>query len=274
MTQGLIALDIDGTLTGRDHLVPHEVVDYLHHLFDEGWKIVLLTGRPLSYARHGIANFNFPFYLAVQNGADILEMPTGKLAQRSYLDMEAVYSIDKLHDEYLIYSGFEGGDFCYYQPKRFSQEMLKYLKKLEKLSNSPWQPIEHLDISQTHFPLIKCIGHRKDLEPVQQKLSECSNIAAALINDPVSDGFYDLILVNHVDATKGCALKRIQKYLGISGPVIAAGDDENDVPMLRVADIAIAMGTAPEHVLKEGDIIAPPATEMGIIPALTQAINE
>ena len=163
MTKGLIALDIDGTLTGKDHLVPHEVVDFLHHLFDEGWKIVLLTGRPFSYAKHGIANLNFPFYLAVQNGADILEMPTGRLAKRAYLDMETVRILDELHDEYLIYSGYEGGDFCYYQPSRFSDEIRDYLKKLEKLSNAPWKVIDHFNIEQTSFPLIKCIGHRDNL---------------------------------------------------------------------------------------------------------------
>jgi hydroxymethylpyrimidine pyrophosphatase-like HAD family hydrolase len=55
--------------------------------------------------------------------------------------------------------------------------------------------------------------------------------------------------------------------------VIAAGDDNNDVSMFLAADICIAMASAPEHLRNAADIIAPKASEMGIIQGLQQAIN-
>ncbi|MCB1117940.1 MAG: HAD family phosphatase, partial [Chlamydiia bacterium] len=69
--QGLIALDIDGTLTDGSRLIPDQVVNYLHGLHDSGWQIALITGRMYSFAKRAIANMNFPYYLGIQNGADI-----------------------------------------------------------------------------------------------------------------------------------------------------------------------------------------------------------
>ena len=73
--KGIIALDIDGTLTADIHCIPNEVARYLEHLEFEGWKICLITGRPFSLANHAVEDLTFPFLLAVPNGAVMLEMP-------------------------------------------------------------------------------------------------------------------------------------------------------------------------------------------------------
>ena len=56
------------------------------------------------------------------------------------------------------------------------------------------------------------------------------------------------------------------------GKVIAAGDDYNDEPMLEAADIKVVMATAPADLLSKADIIAPAASEDGIICGLEAAI--
>jgi len=275
MKRGLIALDIDGTLTGSQHLIPLEVITYLHALYDDGWCVVLLTGRMLSFAQRAIQDINFPYYLAVQNGADILEMPHKKLATRAYFGLDIVEKLDHLYQnlpsDFLIYSGYESGDFCYYRSKKYPASMTSYLEKLASLSDAPWQDCPDFSLEQKSFPLIKCVGFYDDLKKIEEKLT---GVTTALISDPISDGYYHLILVTHADATKGRALRRIQSYLEVQGPVIAAGDDVNDVPMFKEADVAIVMETAPKDVLNYADIIAKPSTELGIIPALKTAISK
>ena len=269
-TQGLIALDIDGTLTAQDHLIPNEVIEHLYHLNKNGWQIALITGRPYSFARRSLENFNFPFLLAIQNGADLLEMPAKKLFQRTYLPADILKGLDA---NCLIYSGFDSGDFCYLCPDRFPQEMQNYLKKLETLSDAPWKCTETFDFEDEQFPLIKYIGSKKDIEQLCQKLKSNTSISATMVTDPVSEGLYHLLLLTHAQATKGKALRRIADSLNITYPIIAAGDDGNDVPMLEEADIAIVMENAPQYVLDHGDIIAKPSTELGIIDALNRAIK-
>lgn len=125
--QGLIACDIDGTLTDGTHLIPDQVVDYLHELHDAGWQIALITGRMYSFAKRAIANVNFPYYLGIQNGADILSMPDEKRVDRAYLDSSVLSSLDQLYEDvdsdYLIYGGYEKGDLCYWRPERFPQQI-------------------------------------------------------------------------------------------------------------------------------------------------------
>ena len=275
MKQKLIALDIDGTLTDKNHLIPPKVNTYLHKLYNEGWNVVLLTGRPFSFAKYAIQNIDFPYYLGLQNGADIIKMPEKRLAKRAYLTFETVKTLDDLYQDlpsdFLIYSGYEAGDFCYYRSKRFPATMASYLEKLKKLSDAPWRDWSDTQLDQNEFPLIKCVGFKDELESIEKKLQD---VATSLIVDPVSAGYYHLILVTHTEATKGHGLARIQHYLNIDGPTIAAGDDMNDIPMLEKADIAIAMSTAPTPVLEKGDIIAAPSTDLGIIPALQQAIEQ
>ena len=78
--KGWIALDIDGTITDATHHAPKEVVDFLHSLVDCGWEIVLITGRTFSFCHFVVRELDFPFYLGIQNGADILLMPKKSLS--------------------------------------------------------------------------------------------------------------------------------------------------------------------------------------------------
>ena len=55
--------------------------------------------------------------------------------------------------------------------------------------------------------------------------------------------------------------------------LIAAGNDENDISMLKLANVRIVMEDAPKHVLKHADIKAKSASKNGIIAALEKAIN-
>ena len=43
--KGIIALDIDGTITVEHHSIEPEVVRYLSGLAAEGWKMIFITGR-------------------------------------------------------------------------------------------------------------------------------------------------------------------------------------------------------------------------------------
>ena len=63
---------------------------------------------------------------------------------------------------------------------------------------------------------------------------------------------------------QGTGLARAADRLGIPREeVIAVGDGENDIPMLRWAGLGAAMGNAPEAVKAAADIVIPPCGEDG-----------
>ena len=276
--KGWIALDIDGTVTDKLHTVPDDVREYLKGLALEGWRIMFITGRIFSLAYSALQTLDFFHYLALQNGADILELPSKRLVSRSYLSRDLLTSIEEAYfgmkEDFIIYAGYDEGDFCYYRPKKFSQNMLNYLQILQSLSWTPWKPVSSFDqIIQSQFPLVKCFGKKEAMQEIYSRLVKLPTLHATMIRDNVGPDLY-LILVTALEATKGHAIDRIVALEDGKGPIIAAGDDFNDIAMLKKADVRIVMETAPEEVRNEAHIIAPPAAHSGIIEGLKKALQE
>lgn len=275
--KGWIALDIDGTITDQKHHIPKEVVEYLTTLQREGWQIIFITGRTLSFASAALASFSFSCFLAIQNGSVLLSMPEQAVIEKSYLPSSIVPVLEKVYleqlEDFIVYAGFEKGDFCYYRPGHFSKELLNHLEVIKELSSEPWQAVKVFNFSKEDtFPLIKCLGSYEAMNALNHLLKAVEGIAVSMIRDPLQENTY-LNLITAVQATKGNVLKKVMQKKGLFGPVIAAGDDFNDISMLECADVSIVMQTAPEKMLKMGDIIALPAKDLGIINALGEAIE-
>lgn len=274
---GWIALDIDGTITDETHHAPPQVVEFLHSLEKKGWELVFITGRTFSFGYSVVKNFDFHYYLAVQNGADILYMPSKDLVARHYLNDQVIPLLEEAYrgekEDFLLYAGYEHGDFCYYRPYRFSPKLKQHLEKLKTLSPEPWKAVEDFDFEHgLSFPLAKCFGTKEAMQRVQKILSAHTNISATMIRDPLAEDLY-IILVTAKQATKGDALNVIQSALGDGGPIIAAGDDLNDISMLDVADVKIVMASAPQQMHPMATILATHGKEHGIIDALKQAVE-
>lgn len=280
MGKGWIALDIDGTLVEGLRPIPVPVMQYLERLHHSGWKILFITGRAFAFAERDLRPLNIPYYLAVQHGADILHMPTKTVFEERYLESEVLHHIEKAFRKesggYIVYAGFAKGDFCYYRPDHVTEILTPYYERLRSFSTVPWQAVKSFDELQgVRFPLAKCFGSEKTMHKVKERLAEIPGLEVVVIKEPVDDNLY-LGLITDKEATKGKALHRVLVKAGRKKGerIIAAGDDRNDVSMLREADVRIVMGTAPSDVLAEGDIIAESAAKMGILGALAEATGE
>jgi len=278
MSIGTIALDIDGTITGKDHLIPSGVALYFKSLHQEGWQFIFVTGRPLAFALMSITKLEFPYLLGLQNGADLLEMPSKKRIHRAHLTIDVVLAIDKLcqqeekDTDFVLYAGYEKGDLCYFRPHRFSPERLAYFKEVERLSALPWQGVESFErCGQSTFPLMKYVGSKEQLTSLEEKLKVIKGIKTTLISDPISREFF-LLLITESQADKGEVVKKCLDLYQLKRPLITGGDDNNDIPLLKVGDVRIAMDGSPLPLQKLAHIIAPPADQMGIIDAIEEAI--
>lgn len=274
---GVIALDIDGTLTARDHLIPAVVVRHLNELARDGWQLLFVTGRTFSSAYGILKDFRFPYYFSVQNGAMTLLMPEGRIIAKKYLDRSIFLAMDAVCREeatdYVVFGGYENKDDCYYRPKRFSTELLHFIEKRIYFFKETWYPLDSYDsLPIVDFPSIKCFGTYEPAKRLCQKIEEKLNLHVPLIRDPF-DQTYFVVQATYPNINKGSAVKDILSRMQWTGPIIAAGDDNNDLPMFDVAHIKIAMATAPAEVLARADIIAPASDEQGIIKGLEIAIE-
>jgi Cof subfamily protein (haloacid dehalogenase superfamily) len=271
--KGIIASDIDGTLTDSSHIIPKKVANYLEELHQKGWAICLITGRMFSFAKDSVVHLNFPYFLALQNGAEILSMPERKILFQHFLTKKDLLEIqaicEKEHDEdFLLYAGYEKGDFCYYRTSRFSPSILFYLEKLKQTASKPWQEVVSMkEVSQDAFPLIKYLGKKDELKKIEEKLKKHDRFSLSTLIDTLDKSLYILLITSKL-ANKGEAIRFLINTMKWKGPVIAAGDQSNDIPLFLEADYSIAMEDGDEELKRYADIIASSASEMGIIPAL------
>lgn len=273
--KGWIALDIDGTITLDKYSVPQPVTDFLRGLSEEGWKVAMATGRPFAFASMALSKFDFPFIFLPQNGSVALEMPGQQLLFKRYLSSSVVPWLEEAYEgidtDFVIYAGYEKGDFCYWRPKRLSPEDHRYLEDLQKRQRESWRAVDRYE-GLSDFPLIKCFGTEMQMEKVAHRLKRSGKFQVAKIRDPFVEGKF-LLLVTDILASKGESLKGVFSRFGRGDHVIAAGDDENDLSLLEVADTKIAMHHAPEILQKNAHFIAPPTKDQGIIQALKMALR-
>jgi Cof subfamily protein (haloacid dehalogenase superfamily) len=86
-----------------------------------------------------------------------------------------------------------------------------------------------------------------------------------------SKAHYVEIVPENVD--KGKSLQKLGEHLGISrDEIMAFGDGENDIEMLKFAGIGVAMGNADDRVKESADYVTDSVDDDGIIHAL-KALN-
>lgn len=277
--QGVIALDIDGTITHQIHSIPAEVVAKLEELHQQGWSLLFVTGRPFSWAYKALKVLKVPYVLAVQNGAIALEIPQLKILSRRYLHhsmvekMNAIIQGEELFD-FILYAGYEYGDVCYYRRDRFSAEALDYYDRRRKALDEAWVDVLDFNLlAIPSFPSLKFIGKEPEIERISSKIEKALKIHIPINKDPF-DPTYFVAQATHSKATKGEVLKNWLSRNKNVQFVIAAGDDRNDLSMLELANIRVVMEDAPSELLSIADIIAPSVNSMGIIQGLTKAIEK
>lgn len=110
------------------------------------------------------------------------------------------------------------------------------------------------------------IGHPRDLDIVREELTPIVAEHGRLVRTR-----RDYLEIIPVAASKGAALARLAEHVRVPlARVVAVGDQENDLEMLRVAGLGVAMPDAPDAVRRAADRVAPPPAEGGLLRLLAE----
>lgn len=251
MTQGIVALDIDGTVLSRNQNPSPSLITTLSLLEKEGWKILFATGRTVAWSLHHLKNLPFPFYLAAFNGAALLSYPEGKKIHVATLLKKDILGLSLYVDRFgVVAYELEGEErvFVARQPcSPFIQEHLKRRKALQKESWVEFGSAQELP--QVEFGSLRFFLQKGEESFLQSAIEGSSELSAFIMKD----SFHEDVRIVQVTAkgvSKGSALKYLCKKFSPVLGTIAAGDDSNDVNLLEMADIGIAVGDAPQELRK------------------------
>jgi Cof subfamily protein (haloacid dehalogenase superfamily) len=272
--KGLICIDIDGTLTSVRDSVPEEVICYLHQRVQEGYHILFVTGRTFFWSMYLLKNMPFSFYLAVLNGAYIAHMPAHTFIAKQYLatktSKEALIRLEKVDAGVVLYTGPERDEKSYFCTQYASPVIVQHLEARRVALKERWEVIKNIDdLPNISFAALRafCLPHTA--KEVSMEFESLLDAHAPMMTDSY-DAQFLIVQLTHAQVSKGHALDIVKKHVGGPDLVIACGDDYNDISMLKKADFAVVMNTAPSAVLALADIIAPSSKENGLIIGLNK----
>ena len=243
----LIATDLDHTLLDKEGLVPEETKKLIRKAVDSGVFFAISTGRSVKSAQ-GVAESVGAAYLAIcYNGALVLDPVNGVKIYEDYLEEDIVREVVRYAHEHDLYIQM-------YDEGTIVVEKLK----LDRHPDPDLRYADHREVGdfldhpffRTPKILLACEPERVPRE--QARLQE-------LYGDRVYMAQSDAHLIEIVSrgVDKGIALENLAGYLGISmDDVIAFGDNTNDMPLLKAAGTAVAVGNAVPALKEYADYVA------------------
>jgi 5-amino-6-(5-phospho-D-ribitylamino)uracil phosphatase len=256
----LLAIDLDGTLLDDRKLIGRQTVAALRALGKRGTKVVIASARPPRSVRHIYSELKLDTLQINYNGALIWDEPNQRQVYHQPLRGELVRQIvlhaRKMHPEVLVTC--ELLDKCY--TDRADSSHTTETGKL--FGPDVVAPLESfLDVSMTKVLLL---GARRPLKAIETSLGMAYDRDVTIVR---TDD--DLIQIMHKHVDKSAALQIVARQYGVAPrQIMAIGDAPNDLGMLGMAGVAVAMDNAHPAVKKRAHWTAPSNNDHGVHAAL------
>jgi hypothetical protein len=257
-----VFIDIDGTLVGRDSFIPGSAAEAIATAQNEGYMIVLTTGRMYrsavkEAARVNISadspviSFNGAFVAASGDANDVIHYePVG-----GKLFAELIAALEK----------FERKDitiFCYTPFELFVDRENELLAEYVKRTGAKYNMVKSFADLGESPKVLALTGFETPelLLPLRAAVDEAFRGRLEYVNS-----FPNYLEITAAGVSKGLAVKKVAERCGIDARrTYAIGDSFNDVQMFGAAAVSIAMGNSDDAVKKQAAFVTKRLEEDGI----------
>lgn len=263
----MFIFDLDGTLLDNNRNMPLENINYLNKLKNDGYIIVIATGRAKSSALDRLNNIPCVNYIISDTGSKIYDIDNEQYIYNKSIPKDYAIDMLNLYNDSFIYI-----DIC------SNGKYYKYSLFLE----------ENNDIVKTY----------KDKKSLLDDINEIDHIGMSFKNDDYAIEVYNYINANYKDfdciimqdsfeggkwleilpkgSNKYNAINELAKYLNINNnEIVAFGDGLNDIDMLEKCGTGVAMANALDEVKEKADYVTKKNNEkLGIIDFLEEYLND
>lgn len=239
----LIALDLDNTLLLPDKTLSHRNKCILQTLHHHHIKIVLTTGRPLPNTKPILDQLNFTEkddYVILFNGGLIKNLSNNNILLNKYFSIKNIQHILLILKSLSLPIDLVTQNHVY-SIKEYGQSAYSQL-----ISRSlPYSQI-NLSVLNTHtnFQFNKFV--------VCATSEQLSHLEKILSNSPLINNQFNFVRSRRIllefvpkNVNKALALNALLEHLSLTPDnLMAFGDEENDIEMIKLAHIGVAMGNA------------------------------
>ena len=269
MKYRLIAMDLDGTLNNDEKKITPRTRDALMAAQAAGIRLALASARPspgLYKERDALRMQEHRGVLMSYNGGRIVDAATGETLFETSMPIEAAREVLRALEKLPVTPILDDG-------KQFYVTDREGYKVDYECRNNGMSCDEVPNLADfLHFAPVKIL---MSVDPAQ--IAEVQKRIAALLPDDLTvvqtAAFYLEVIPRAIN--KGQGILDICRALQMQPEeVVAFGDAENDIPMLRAAGVGVAMGNADPAVKAAADMVTLSNNEDGIAYALEKLLAE
>lgn len=235
-------IDLDGTLIGREEVISarvHRAVTRLSQLVP----VSIATGREAVHTIKYARQLGLTTPQICDGGAAILDPASGRplwtRPLRPAQAREIIQALQKDRAEFI--ATYPGGSFTDYT----------------QITHWNMVRISALDLDE---------GAADELV---RRFSVNSSLHVVKVFLPYN-GFWAVDYTSCQADKAAAALHLAGMYHVAAGDIMAAGDSYNDIPLLRMCGLAVAMGNAPDELKAIADYVAPPVEQDGLAVAVEE----
>jgi Cof subfamily protein (haloacid dehalogenase superfamily) len=260
----LIALDLDGTLVEPRRPVRPAVIDAVKRAIAAGVRATIVTGRMYVGAKPFAQALELDGPIVCYQGAVIADARSGRFEREVALPNAVAMRIYEA-------AKANGYHMQFYRDDRFFVENdNRYARLYAETSGTEPVVVRSLPeafagLDSTKVNIVT--DPEKTPHALELMVETCGTDAYVTRSNPE---FVEMLspLVN-----KGETLGHVAASLGIPlDRVMAIGDSYNDVPLLRAAGFAVAMGSAPQELKDEADAIVGDVEHDGVAEAIERYV--
>ncbi len=258
MKYKLIAIDLDGTLLDDEKNISMEDRNVLKKLLDKGYEIVIATGRRYWSAKRFVRDVNNGLVILANNGNIVRRSKDDTVLIKKYLNVKDFHTllnegrkkglypivhVDNYYEGYDILIELDRNNPKYGDYMTFNTERYKQVDNL-------------LNVKEPKVLTVVYVGKKDELKGFCRRINEKypKKYSSHIIYNITSSG--GLLEMMHPLGCKWLSLKEYAEKIGISREeIIAIGDDNNDIEMIKKSGLGIAMKNGTEMVKKSADII-------------------
>ena len=265
----IVALDLDGTLldSGKNLSVANR--DALVAAAERGIHIVPTTGRFFGGMPESVRELPFVRYAITVNGAQVYDRETDTAIVREELPLGTALAVMRYLDGFdVIYDCYQDnwGRMTASMQERAADYApdAHYLKMIREL-RKPYPDLKaHLE--ELGRDVQKIMLFARDVA-VRERIA--GGLKEHFPELAVSASTWNNLELNSANAHKGLALKRFAEHLGLGlENCMAFGDGANDLTMVRMAGVGVAMSNACPEVLAAADRVTLSNDEDGVAAVL------
>lgn len=270
----LIALDMDGTTLLDDKTISPKNMQVLRDAQARGILVVPATGRPRKIIPDSIFEVGGIQYSITSNGACVYDHEQEQVLYSNLMTPEEALNLMDFLSQYdLFVEAYSDGQ---------SYTERQKLRLLSEIEDFPQIYMDFILATQNFVDDLPAFLKQNDkkiekvnLPYIEPKL--CTEVLTKLREMKeytLTSSFFNNIEINRAGASKGDALSHLCKRLGIRPQeVMAFGDGDNDVEMLKFAGCGVAMGNAIERLKNCADFITLSNHEDGVAYAIERLID-